>query len=141
MASIKQAVAWWCYVPAKLPPERFVQTVAEAGYDAIDLVPPDYVPLVRAHGLAISAIAGHQLLTVGLNLPDQHVRIASEIRANIALAQQWSIPCCRVGMGHHVARLHRHGAGLSQARLEAVHTGGLHHPLSVRFWGQVAAFL
>jgi hydroxypyruvate isomerase len=92
MASIKQAVAWWCYVPARLPPERFVQAVAEAGYDAIDLVPLDYLPLVQAHGLAISAIIGHRSLTVGLNQPDQHARIASEIRANIALAQQWSIP-------------------------------------------------
>jgi hydroxypyruvate isomerase len=75
-----------------LTPERFVQAVAEAGYDAIDLVPADYLPLVRAHGLAISAIAAHHPLTVGLNQPDQHDRIASEIRANIALAQQWAIP-------------------------------------------------
>ncbi|MEP7357891.1 MAG: TIM barrel protein [Anaerolineales bacterium] len=89
MSQIKQSVAWWCFVPGKLAPEPFVRAVAEAGYTAIDLVPPEYWPLVREHGLALSAVNGHASIPVGLNRPDQHDRIEAEIRANLALAERW----------------------------------------------------
>lgn len=92
MSTIQQSVAWWCFVPEKLTPEQFVRTVAEAGYAAIDLVPPEFWPLVKAHGLAISAIAGHHSLTIGLNQRDQHESIAREIYTAIEQAQQWGIP-------------------------------------------------
>lgn len=92
MAAIQQAVAWWCFVPEKLTPEQFVRAVAAAGYAAIDLVPMAYWPLVKDHGLAISAIAGHQSLTVGFNRGDEHERIVREIHTNLEHAQQWGIP-------------------------------------------------
>ena len=88
---ISQSVSWWCFVPEKLTPEQFVSRAAEAGYSAIDLVPPEYWSLVSSHGLAIAAVAGHQSLTVGLNRLDQHDRIVAEIRANIAHAQKLGI--------------------------------------------------
>ena len=64
MTPIRQSAAWWCFVPDKLSPEQFVRTVAGLGYAAIDLVPPDYWPLVRDAGLTISAVAGHESISV-----------------------------------------------------------------------------
>ena len=42
MNTISQSVAWWCFVPEKLTAEQFVNAVADAGYKAIELVPPEY---------------------------------------------------------------------------------------------------
>jgi hydroxypyruvate isomerase len=92
MSKISQSVAWWCFVPEKLTPEQFVRAVAEAGYKAVELVPPEYWSLVQDHGLAISAIAAHQPLTIGLNRRDLHGRLEEEIRASIANAQRFNIP-------------------------------------------------
>jgi hydroxypyruvate isomerase len=92
MNAISQSVAWWCYVPEKLTPEQFVRTVADAGYKAVELVPPEYWSFVQDHGLAISAIAAHQPLTVGLNRRDLHAQLEDEIRASIANAQRLGIP-------------------------------------------------
>jgi hydroxypyruvate isomerase len=92
MSTISQSVAWWCFVPDKLTPEQFVRAVAEAGFAAVELVPPEYWSLVKDHGLAISAIAAHQPLTMGLNRRDLHDRLEDEIHASIANAQRLKIP-------------------------------------------------
>jgi hydroxypyruvate isomerase len=92
MTLIRQSAAWWCFVPDKLSPEQFVHTLADLGYAAVDLVPPDYWPLVRDAGLAIAAVAGHEPLTDGLNRRDLHDRIERELRANLDLAHRWGIP-------------------------------------------------
>src|ERR1700686_2832831 len=91
MSTISQSVAWWCFVPEKLTPEQFVRAVAEAGFKAIELVPPEYWSLVKDHGLAISAIAAHLPLTVGLNRRDLHDRLEAEIRASLANAERLDI--------------------------------------------------
>ena len=91
MSPIAQSIAWWCFVPVHFTPEAFVRAVAEAGYAAIDLVPPEYCALVRAHGLAISALAGHSPLTRGLNRREHHAEIEQQIRAALAVAQQWDV--------------------------------------------------
>jgi hydroxypyruvate isomerase len=91
MSAIVQSVAWWCFVPQLLSPERFVAAAAEAGFAALDLVPPEHWAAVRDRGLAISSIAGHQPLEVGLNRRDQHERIEREIRAAIGHAQRLGI--------------------------------------------------
>jgi hydroxypyruvate isomerase len=88
---ILQSVAWWCFVPEKLTPERFVNAVTEAGFSAIDLVPPEYWSFVSDRGLTISAVAAHQPLTIGLNRVDQHDRIEQEIRTKLAEAQRLGI--------------------------------------------------
>ena len=88
MSAISQSIAWWCFVPEKLTPEQFVRAVADAGFAAVELVPPEYWSLVKDHGLAISAIAAHQPLTIGLNRRDLHDRLEDEIHASIANAQR-----------------------------------------------------
>ena len=65
---------------------------AEAGYKGIELVPPEYWSLVADHGLAISAIDGHQPLTIGFNRRDLHDRLEEEIKANIENAKRLKIP-------------------------------------------------
>lgn len=65
---------------------------AEIGYEAIDLVGPEYWPLVKDHGLKISAVGGHQSLTDGLNRRENRGRIVDELREKIALASEWEIP-------------------------------------------------
>jgi hydroxypyruvate isomerase len=92
MDTISQSVAWWCFVPDKLTPERFVKAVAGAGYKAVELVPPEYWSLVADHGLALSAIAAHQPLTIGLNRRDLHDRLEEEIKASIENAKRLKIP-------------------------------------------------
>lgn len=91
-SAIAQSVAWWCFVPGHFTPEAFVRAVAEAGYAAIDLAPEAHWPLVKAHGLQLSAIAGHTSITLGLNRRDQHARIEAELRAALAQAEAWGIP-------------------------------------------------
>jgi len=92
MTTIPQSVAWWCFVPGKLTPERFVQAAVEIGYKALELVPPEYWSFVQDHGLSISAIGAHQPLTVGLNRRELHDQLADQIRENIANAQRLGIP-------------------------------------------------
>jgi hydroxypyruvate isomerase len=92
MSKIKQSISWWCFVPAKLSAEKFVQEVARAGYPAIELVPPEYWALVKSYGLEISSIVGHKSIVSGLNRRDNHARIEAELRMNIENAQKWGIP-------------------------------------------------
>ena len=91
MSLIPQSVAWWCFVPEKLSPKQFARAAADAGYKAVELVPPEHWSLVEDHGLAISALAAHQPLTIGLNRRDLHDRLEDEILASIANAKRLNI--------------------------------------------------
>jgi len=92
MARIKQSASWWCFVRPDFPPEAFVRTAAEIGYDAVELVGEEHWRLVKDHGLTIASTGGHQSLTDGLNRRENHQRIEAEILANLRLAEQWGIP-------------------------------------------------
>jgi hydroxypyruvate isomerase len=92
VSTISQSVTWWSFVPEKLTPEKFLSAVADAGFGAVELVPPEYCSLVKDHGLAISAIAAHQPLTIGLNRRDLHDQLEKEIRISITNAQRFNIP-------------------------------------------------
>jgi hydroxypyruvate isomerase len=92
MSAFKQSAAWWCFVPAKMTPEAFVRAAAEIGCDAVELVPPEYWPLVTDHGLKLASHGGHRPLEDGLNKVANRARILSEIEANLRLAVEWDIP-------------------------------------------------
>ena len=92
MTRLQLSVAWWGFVPTAMTPEQFVRTVAEIGYDGIELAGPEYWPLIKDHGLTIAAVAGHQSIAQGLNRRSHHDRIEREIRASLKLAEQWNIP-------------------------------------------------
>ena len=92
MNHIHQSVSWWCFVPSHMTPQSFVRTAAQIGYEAIDLVPPEFWPLVRDHGLKIAAVDGHASIGAGLNRQENGSRIVAELQARIAQAVQWEIP-------------------------------------------------
>jgi hydroxypyruvate isomerase len=117
---ICQSVAWWCFVPEKLTPEQFVSAAAEAGYSAIDLVPPEHWSLVSGHGLGISAMAGHQSIMIGLNRFDQHDRIFAEIRDNIAHAEEFGIRNLICFSGNRAALNDAEGIEITAAGLTRV---------------------
>ncbi|GAB4165739.1 MAG: TIM barrel protein [Roseiflexaceae bacterium] len=115
---IQHAVAWWCFVPRLMTPAAFVRSVAELGYQAIDLAPAEYWPLIRDHGLAISAVGGHQSIAEGLNRQANHERIERELAEQIRLAEQWHIPNLICFSGNR--------AGLSDSAGLEVCAEGLH---------------
>jgi hydroxypyruvate isomerase len=92
MGRIRQSVAWWCFVREGFGPEALVRAAAEIGYEAVELVPPEYWQLAKDHGLAIASYGGHQSIIAGLNRRENHDRIEQEIRANLVLAERWGIP-------------------------------------------------
>jgi hydroxypyruvate isomerase len=114
---ITQSVAWWCFTPSLMVPEAFVRAVAGAGFTAIDLVPPEHWDMVRAHGLTISSIRGHESLELGLNRRDQHARIEAELRAAIAQAARIGCPTLVCFSGNR--------AGLGDAEGAAITAEGL----------------
>ncbi len=91
MVTFQQSVSWWCFVPRLMTPDQFVRAVAEVGYPAVELAPREHWSLIRDHGLAIAATGGHQSISRGLNRRDDHERIASEIEAELRLAEEWGI--------------------------------------------------
>lgn len=103
MGRIKQSIAWWCFAHKGMLPEQLVRTVAEMGYEAVELVDREYWPLVKNAGLTIASTGGHQSIEEGLNKRENHERIEKEIRASLALAQEWSIPNLIVFSGNRYA--------------------------------------
>lgn len=92
MSSIRQSIAWWCFVPDLMTPETLLRSAVEIGYEAVELVPQQHWQAVKDHGLKIASIGGHTALTDGMNRRENRDRIAQELRANLDLAVQWGIP-------------------------------------------------
>jgi hydroxypyruvate isomerase len=92
VAHIKQSLAWWSFARSALAPEQLVRAAAQIGYAGIELAEPEYWPLIADHGLALVALRGHASIASGLNRPENHDQIISEIYANLKLAEQWRIP-------------------------------------------------
>lgn len=91
MSAVQQSLAWWCFAD-KLTPERLVRAAADIGYTGVELAHQVHWPLIRKHGLAISAMVGHRSINAGLNRREYHDRIIGELTANIWLAAEWRIP-------------------------------------------------
>jgi hydroxypyruvate isomerase len=89
---IPQSVSWWCFVPQRMSPTDFLETVARIGYTALDLVPVDQLSTAQSYGLKIAAIGGHDSIEIGLNRRDQHERIRREIEGKLELAVRYEIP-------------------------------------------------
>lgn len=120
MKRIKQSVAWWCFEHCKLPPEEFARTLLNIGYEAVELVPQEYWPLLKKQGLAIASLAGHNSIEEGLNRREHHARIESELRASIALAEQWEIPNVIVFSGSRAGLDDKTGAEVTAEGLRRV---------------------
>jgi hydroxypyruvate isomerase len=89
---ISQSFSWWCFANRGIAPETLLYGAARMGYNGVDLIEEALWPLVKRHGLSISAINGHGTISEGLNRRENSVRIEKELRANIIKAEEWSIP-------------------------------------------------
>lgn len=92
MAHIRQSFSWWCFVRDSSQAETIVSAAAEIGYEACELLAPEFWPLARRYGLTIAAVAGHESLTDGLNRRENHDRIVEEVRVRLKEAVHWGIP-------------------------------------------------
>ncbi|NUP99311.1 MAG: TIM barrel protein [Armatimonadetes bacterium] len=97
MGKIHQSFSIWSNVRGEgVTLEHVLAAAAEIGYAAVDSLggPPveELVPLAAKHGLKVATFGGHATLTDGLNRPENHERIAGELRASIAKAADLGIP-------------------------------------------------
>jgi len=95
MSPLKQSIAWWCFVPQKLTPDALLRAAADLGYAAVELVDPEYWPLVKKYGLKIASFRGHggdDAISNGLNRRENRESIRRDLRQQIDLAVQWEIP-------------------------------------------------
>ena len=120
MASLKQSVAWWCFVPQLMAPEAFVRTCAEIGYAGVEIVPPEHWQLVREHGLELASIVGHASIAEGLNRRENHDRIEREILEKLELAKQWAIPNLICFSGNRAGLADAEGAEVTAEGLRRV---------------------
>jgi hydroxypyruvate isomerase len=77
--------------------EDLCATAAEIGYKAIELWArgedfEEVVETAQRHGLAVASMGGHASLGDGLNKPENHDRIESELRESIDIAAERGIP-------------------------------------------------
>lgn len=68
-----------------------MRAAAEIGLCGVELIPQEYWQMAKDHGLAIVSIDGHRSIQEGLNRREHHQRIEQEIRAKLALAEEWGI--------------------------------------------------
>ena len=89
---IQQSVSWWGFHREGIQAKDLMAAIQRVGYSGVELIREELWPLVREHGLTISAAGGHRSLTDGLNKHSNHDRIEDEIKANLAKAVEWGIP-------------------------------------------------
>lgn len=90
---MKQALTWWAFVnSSSYSPEEVMTAAKQIGFTAMEMMPPEDIPLVKQHGLEVALLTGHQSLTDGMNDPENHDRIAEELTASIELAAANSVP-------------------------------------------------
>lgn len=99
MNRIRQSV---CFGPfsRKLAPDDVIAQAKAIGFESVEMLPEEHWPKVKAAGLQIAIVVGHGTLTDGLNKRENHDRIESELRANIAKAAANDIPSLIVFSGN-----------------------------------------
>ncbi len=88
---MKQSFSWWCF-EKRVELEEMLRAAKKIGLSAIELIEPEFWPVVKNHGLEISAYAGHASIESGLNDRTNHDRIEHELLEKIRLAEQWNVP-------------------------------------------------
>jgi hydroxypyruvate isomerase len=99
---VKQSFSWWCF-DGRVELEEMLRAAKKIGLSGIELIEPEFWPVVKNHGLEISAYAGHASIESGLNDRANHGRIEHELLENIRLAEQWNVPNLIVFSGNRVA--------------------------------------
>jgi len=97
---MKQALVWWSFVnSSSYSPEEVMSAAKGIGYDAMEMMQPEQIPMVKEQGLDVALLIGHDSLTDGMNDPENHSRIADELAEKIEVAAQNDVPvlCCFSG--------------------------------------------
>src|SRR5262245_19145672 len=92
MPQVKQSFVWDCFARGNRTPEQLVKTAAEIGLAGVELVEPQFWPLIQDHGLEIVAITGHPLNPVGLNKRENLPELKRHICERLEQAVKWNIP-------------------------------------------------
>lgn len=92
MNRIKQSISWWCFAQQDMRIEKMLRLAADIGYKGIELVEQEHWQTIKDHSLEIASMRGQSSIEEGFNRREHHNRLTREVRANIALAAQWSIP-------------------------------------------------
>lgn len=88
---MKQSNVWWCYANTGMDVPAFLQASAEAGYEGVELVPPEFYQAVHDLGLTIVTANGHSPIEDGLNRRENADTILKQLTENIQVAAQWQI--------------------------------------------------
>lgn len=91
-SALKQSFSWWCFANRGLDADALLRTAREIGYEGVDLIDEALWPKAANHGLKIVAVCGHNSIEDGMSRRENAKRIESEVRANLAKAEQWEIP-------------------------------------------------
>lgn len=110
-----------------MTPEKWRQ-VLEIGILGVDLAPRDQWDTLKDLGFEIASVVGHASLPDGLNKRENHARITDELRANLELATQYSIPNLVVFSGNREGKSEEEGAancveGLNLVKADAEAAG------------------
>lgn len=107
MTNFKQAFSHWCF--SKLT-ETQIQQIHEIGITGIEMPPESDYAKWHDRGFSIVSIAGHKSIEDGLNKPENHSRIADELRANLEVAKKFNIPNLICFSGNREGRSDEEGA-------------------------------
>lgn len=88
---MKQDICWWCF-NGRIEPKKLIQEAARLGYAGFELAPEEVWDDIRAAGLRIVSMGGHQSIGSGLNDKRNHNRIEDEIQKNMEKAVKYDIP-------------------------------------------------
>jgi hydroxypyruvate isomerase len=86
---LNQSVCRWCY--GGVPLEKLAAEAAKIGYKSIELLLPEEVKTVQAHGLTC-AVVGRPSIPNGMNRAENHPKIIKELREWIEFAADQRCP-------------------------------------------------
>ena len=120
MSNLKHAVSWWCFADTGMTPQDLLHTIADIGYQAVELIEPELWPLAKKYGLGIASTNGGLSIEQGLNRREHHAQIEQTIRATIQEAEQWHIPNVIVFSGNRQGIDDQTGAEITTEGLSRV---------------------
>lgn len=119
MTVIQQSFSWGGFARF-VEADQLIRAAAEIGLRGVELVPQEYWQRIKDHGLSIVSVDGHRSIQEGLNRREHHQRIEQEIRAKIALAEQWGIRNLIVFSGNRAGLNDEDGAQITAEGLRRV---------------------
>lgn len=99
MPKLRQSVCWWCFEKT-LEPETFAAGIKQIGFEGVELVPEEHMPLMHTHGLKIVTHRGQSSLERGWNDKSNHDDLEREFLENLKTAERWQIPVLIVFSGN-----------------------------------------